>query len=223
MMMAEAFLGADARPGGRGDRFQIVVNVDAEVLADDADGICELDGGPALAPETVRRLACDASIVQMARDTVRSAGRDRREGAEHPRCDPASRARARPRLPVPRMRGTGVHADPPRASPRARRRQRAHEPRRALLVPPPARSRRRMERALRRPRRGARDPAQRQRPPPPAGTATPTIRTEVERANRRHGIAIDPTTCIPRRYGDRFDLAEIVSGLIATERTPTAS
>jgi Domain of unknown function (DUF222) len=33
------------------------------VFSDDGDGRCELADGPALAPETARRLACDASVV----------------------------------------------------------------------------------------------------------------------------------------------------------------
>jgi hypothetical protein len=51
-----------------GDRYQVVIHVDAETIADGADGRCELDGGPALAPETVRRLLCDASVVGMLDD-----------------------------------------------------------------------------------------------------------------------------------------------------------
>jgi hypothetical protein len=48
---------------------EVVVHVDAAVLADDdPDGCCELDGGPTLAPETVRRLACDAKLVTVAED-----------------------------------------------------------------------------------------------------------------------------------------------------------
>ena len=61
-MMVESFLAnGPARNGG--DRYQVVVNVDADVLADDADGVCELDDGPSLAAETARRLMCDASIL----------------------------------------------------------------------------------------------------------------------------------------------------------------
>ncbi len=65
-MIAESFLatGPAARTGG--DRYQIQVNVDSDVLTDDADGVCEIDGGPRLAPETVRRLGCDASVVLMS-------------------------------------------------------------------------------------------------------------------------------------------------------------
>jgi uncharacterized protein YlxP (DUF503 family) len=44
------------------------VNVDEDVLTDDApDGVCELDAGPRLAPEAVRRLGCDASTVLLFR------------------------------------------------------------------------------------------------------------------------------------------------------------
>ncbi len=67
-LMVESFLtnGPAARNGG--DRYQIVVNVDEDVLTVDApDGVCELDGGPRLAPETVRRLGCDASTVLLIR------------------------------------------------------------------------------------------------------------------------------------------------------------
>jgi hypothetical protein len=42
------------------------LHVDAEVLASPAaDGRCELQDGPALAPETARRLACDGSAYIM--------------------------------------------------------------------------------------------------------------------------------------------------------------
>jgi len=47
-LIAESFLahGPAARNGG--DRYQIVVNVDADVVTDDAPGgVCELDSGPA--------------------------------------------------------------------------------------------------------------------------------------------------------------------------------
>ncbi len=67
-VMAESFLANDPAARTGGDRYQIVVNVDEDVLTDDApDGVCELDGGPRLAPETVRRLGCDASTVLVIR------------------------------------------------------------------------------------------------------------------------------------------------------------
>jgi hypothetical protein len=57
------------RTGGdrAADRFQVVVHVDAEVLADpEADGRCALEDGPHIAPETVRRLACDCTLRGLA-------------------------------------------------------------------------------------------------------------------------------------------------------------
>jgi 5-methylcytosine-specific restriction endonuclease McrA len=51
--------------GGRA-QCELVVHVDAETLAADEVRSCsELAGGPALAPETVRRLGCDAALVRI--------------------------------------------------------------------------------------------------------------------------------------------------------------
>jgi hypothetical protein len=58
--MAEASLSGTARSGG--ERYQVVVHVDEAALG---EGGCDLEEGPSLAPETVRRLACDASLVQI--------------------------------------------------------------------------------------------------------------------------------------------------------------
>jgi hypothetical protein len=41
------------------------VHVDAAALEHDGEGGCALEDGPALAPETARRLACDASLVRI--------------------------------------------------------------------------------------------------------------------------------------------------------------
>jgi hypothetical protein len=51
-----------------GDRYLVVTHIDVATLADDADGRCELEDGPALAPETSRRLACDCGLVAMLDD-----------------------------------------------------------------------------------------------------------------------------------------------------------
>ncbi len=67
-VMAESFLkrGAEALSGG--ERHQIVVHVDAATLREGTAGRCELEGGPSLAAETARRLACDASVVSILED-----------------------------------------------------------------------------------------------------------------------------------------------------------
>ena len=53
--MAESFLAHG--PAGRGkDRYLAMIHVDADVLDHDTDGRCELDDGPALRPDTARRI-----------------------------------------------------------------------------------------------------------------------------------------------------------------------
>jgi hypothetical protein len=62
-IIAEGFLASGPQELTGGDRQQIIVHVDAETLKHDYAGRCELEHGPALAAETSRRLACDASLV----------------------------------------------------------------------------------------------------------------------------------------------------------------
>jgi hypothetical protein len=61
--LAESFLASGPRDLSGADRQQIVVHVDAETLKHSHAGRCELEQGPAIASETARRLACDASLV----------------------------------------------------------------------------------------------------------------------------------------------------------------
>ena len=44
----------------------VVVLVEEDVLSLDADGVCRMEGGPNLSPETARRLACDAATHTIA-------------------------------------------------------------------------------------------------------------------------------------------------------------
>lgn len=67
-LVAESFLRNERTTGNGGDSTQVVVHVSAETLQDHSAGCCELEDGPALAAETVRRLACDASLVAMVED-----------------------------------------------------------------------------------------------------------------------------------------------------------
>lgn len=91
-----------SRPGG--ERYQIVVHADEAALSGDGEGGCELDDGAALAPETARPFACDASTVRNGRKTrtippaLRRALRTRDRGCQFPGCDdrvPRSRRRQR--------------------------------------------------------------------------------------------------------------------------------
>ena len=53
----------DARQGA--DRFQVTIHAEQEALQEDGEGTCLLADGPAIAPETARRIACDASVVTL--------------------------------------------------------------------------------------------------------------------------------------------------------------
>ena len=80
-----------SRPGG--ERYQIVIHADEAALTRDGGGGCELEDGAALAPETARRLACDASTVRNGRKTrtippaMRRALRARDRGCQFPGCE----------------------------------------------------------------------------------------------------------------------------------------
>ena len=63
-VLAESFLKHGPAALG-GERHQIVVHVDAETLRHGTAGRCEIEHGPALPAETVRRLGCDCSVVML--------------------------------------------------------------------------------------------------------------------------------------------------------------
>ena len=68
-LVAETALHHGIDPGAPGERYQVVVHVDAPVLADaDAPGQSVLDDGTHVSAETSQRLACDASRVAMRHD-----------------------------------------------------------------------------------------------------------------------------------------------------------
>ena len=60
-VVAQSFLKQDPPDGA--DRTQVVVHVDAAMLAANAPGRCEIEDAPAISAETARRLSCDASVV----------------------------------------------------------------------------------------------------------------------------------------------------------------
>ena len=68
-LLAETALHHGIDPGAPGERYQVVVHVDAQVLADaDAPGQSVLEGGARIPVDTSQRLACDASRVVMRHD-----------------------------------------------------------------------------------------------------------------------------------------------------------
>ncbi len=68
-LLAETALHHELDPGAPGERYQVVVHVDAAVLADPSrPGQSELHEGGHVSAETSRRLACDAGRVVMRHD-----------------------------------------------------------------------------------------------------------------------------------------------------------
>ena len=68
-LLAETALHHELDPGAPGERYQVVVHVDAAALADpEQPGQSVLDHGVHVSAETSRRLACDASRVVMRHD-----------------------------------------------------------------------------------------------------------------------------------------------------------
>ena len=68
-LLAETALHHGLDPGTPGERYQVVVHVDAPVLADpEQPGHSVLEGGTHVSAETSQRLACDASRVVMRHD-----------------------------------------------------------------------------------------------------------------------------------------------------------
>ena len=68
-LVSETALKAELDPGASADRYQVVVHVDQKVLADpEQPGQSALEGGIGVSAETSRRIACDASVVEMKHD-----------------------------------------------------------------------------------------------------------------------------------------------------------
>jgi hypothetical protein len=63
--LAESFLAKSGSSSTTADRYQVIVHVDAETLREGSAGRCEIERGPSLPAETVRRLACDASLLSV--------------------------------------------------------------------------------------------------------------------------------------------------------------
>jgi hypothetical protein len=85
------------------DRQQIVVHVDREALRDPTvAGRCEIEGGPAVAVQTARRLSCDSTLISILED---EAGQPLDVGRKMRIIPPAIRRALRSRDPGCRFPG----------------------------------------------------------------------------------------------------------------------
>ena len=221
VMMAESFLanGANTRSGG--ERHAIVLNVDAEVLINDGEGACELDGGPSVAPETARRLACDASVVVMSED---EDGQPRQHGPRTRTIPPSTRRAVRLRDQGCRFPGCGsrtfvdvhhiehwahggTHAMSNLVQLCWHHHRLVHEggwglrlddKGDLLAIRPNGDTLHHRCGRHRRSHGGA-----------------------IEHLNRNDGLCINSETCVPHCYGDRLDLDHIITGLWYTDHPPS--
>jgi hypothetical protein len=139
-LLAESALHHELDPGAPGERYQVVIHVDAAVLADpEAPGQSELQEVGHVPAGTLRRLACDASRVVMRHDAQGRPG-DRGPDAHYPAGAPKGSESPRSDLSLPGLRGTR-QAGPSRASLGAGRVDDAVESRPALSAPSPRGSR----------------------------------------------------------------------------------
>ena len=105
-LLAETALHHGIDPGTPGERYQVVIHVDAPVLADpDQPGQAVLEEGARVSAETSQRLACDASRVVMRHD---EEGRVVEIGARTRTIPPALRRALQHRDRGCRFPGCGV-------------------------------------------------------------------------------------------------------------------
>jgi uncharacterized protein DUF222/HNH endonuclease len=105
-LVAETALHRGKEPGAPGEHYQVVVHVDAGVLADaDAPGQSVLEGGARVPAGTSQHLACDASRVVMRHDTD---GRITEVGARARTIPPALRRALQHRDKGCRFPGCGL-------------------------------------------------------------------------------------------------------------------
>ena len=113
VQLAEAAVDLDRCPGDP-PRREVVVHVDAAVLADDtAAGRAHIEGGPSLHPSQVRRMLCGASVVSMLERgrEVLAVGRARRLATRAQRRALIRRDGGCARPGCPEARIERLHAD----------------------------------------------------------------------------------------------------------------
>ncbi len=111
-LLAEAALTADLDRGSAGDRYQVVLHMEAPTgvaAGEGLSGTVEVDHGAVdVSAETSRRMSCDASVVRDASRCRRRGPRRRAQDPHGAALDPAGAPGARPELPIPGLHGPSL-------------------------------------------------------------------------------------------------------------------
>jgi len=214
-LVVETALHRGMNPGAPSARYQVVVHVDASVLADaDAPGQSVLEGGARVPAGTSQRLACDASRVVMRHD---AEGRVTEVGARTRTIPPALRRALQHRDKGCRFPGCGLpfgqghhikhwaHGGPTKLSNLAtlcRRHHRAiHEEGFQVERQPDGQL-------------CFRQPDGRRIPDVPAPSAVPANPTDtLQSQNGGAGAQINTRTAMPGWHGERLDVGYAISVL----------
>jgi hypothetical protein len=214
-LVAETALHRGMDPGAPGERYQIVVHVDAQALADaDAPGQSVLEGGARVPAETSQRFACDASRVVMRHD---ADGRITEIGARTRTIPPALRRALHHRDKGCRFPGCGLpfgqghhirhwaHGGPTKLSNLTMLCRRHHR----AVHEEGYQVERQADGEL-----CFRCPDGRPLPDVPAPAAVPANPTDTMRAqNDVRGVQIDARTSTPSWQGERLDVGWAISVL----------
>ena len=212
VLMAETLLASGPKPGSGGERHEVVVHVDADTLANDEDGACAVEAGPRLHPETARRLSCDSSLVRILERDGRPLSVGRKTRTVPPALARALRSRdGGCRFPgcTERRFVDAHHIE-----------HWAHGGRTDLsnLVHLCRRHHRLVHEGGYRIRRGVKGALAFHRADGRQIAAAPRLRSgdrgELAARNGRAGLKLGDETCVPRWYGERFELAWLVDGVV---------
>lgn len=218
--VARAALADDGTPRRGGDPCQVVVHVDAQSLA--AERIherAEIEGGPAISPETARRLSCDGAIVRILEHDGHPLSVGRRTRSIPPAIRRALRSRDQGRCAFPGCEHTRfLHAH------HIRHWARGGPTELANLVQLCSHHHRLVHeggfqvRAAKPGNFTFHAPDGRLIPerPPTRRAHGPSLQTR----QRMAGLRLNADTCRPRSAGQRLDYGIAVAGLAHSERAP---
>jgi hypothetical protein len=215
--IARAALAAGEAPRSGGDPCEMVVHIDLESLrSDQTHERCELEHGPALAPETARRLGCDAALAAIVEQDGKPLSVGRRTRSIPPALRRALRCRDGGRCAFPGCEHSRfLHAHHIQHWARG-----GHTELQNLIQLCSAHHRLVHEGGFQVRRTqdgGATFHRPDGRPIPAAGPPRRPGGNGLERQNTTHGLRLNGDSCRPRSAGEQLDYGLAVCGLTESE------